>query len=125
MSNFLYPLVYFRIRNSDKFRMDLLPSLLLALILTAVVAFVPGVNFFGQGGVLPNLAMLTAALTGFYVAALTAAATFQNADLDHKIEDGALYLPVSDDDGKTTLEALTRRQWVCIMFGFLAFSAMA
>lgn len=116
MNRLLYPLLYFGIKNRAKLLLDLIPPIVLAGAGTLLLTLIEGVNFFGYGGVLANVMGLTAALTGFFVAALTAAATFQNPDLDHKIENGALVLR-----GRK----LSRREWVCHMFGYLAFSAMA
>jgi hypothetical protein len=115
MTHIFAGLRYFQVENWTKFYIDLLPTWLLALVATGVLVILSGVNFFAAGGVLANLGGLTAALTGFYVAALTAAATFENKDLDVQIANGP---------PKLNGEALTRREWVTTIFGYLSVSAM-
>ena len=63
---------------------------------------------------------LASTLTGFYVAALVLAATFttENGDLDKPIEVGPVSLVDQEDQ---TARKLSRREYVCIMFGYLSF----
>ena len=124
MRKILYPFKYFRLVNNEKRFIDFVPTLLLALIILAPFLLLPKANFFGIGGFLANLILLTAALTGFYVAALVAAATFAHPDLDKTIRSGPIALITRDSDGKRVAEALSRREFTTMMFGFLAFSAM-
>jgi type IV secretory pathway VirB6-like protein len=57
------------------------------------------------------------------VAALVAAATFSHPDLDKVISAGRIALITKDVDGRKISEALTRREFVCTLFGYLSFSA--
>jgi hypothetical protein len=67
---------------------------------------------------------LSSALTGFYVAALTAAATLSNPDLDKVIRSGSIALVTHDVNGREISEFLTRRAFACSIFGYLAYAAM-
>lgn len=124
MWRLLYPLRYFHIDNPEKRRIDAFATIAIAAILACTFIFVPGAVFFGQGGFLDKLIVLTSGLTGFYVAALVAAATFSHPDLDKVITVGPLALVTKDADGKRISEALTRREFVCTVFGYLAFLAL-
>lgn len=122
MWRLLYPLSYLSLTNSEKRHIDLWPTLLLAAIIAAPFAFISHSNFFH--GFLDRTLLLTSALTGFYVAALVAVATFPNDDMDKVITVGAVTRKVKDADGETDTEHLTRREFSCAIFGYLAFSAL-
>lgn len=68
--------------------------------------------------------LLTVALTAFYVAALVAVATFSHPDLDKTISVGVIALVSKDDDGKRIQEHLSRREFACYIFGYLAFASL-
>jgi hypothetical protein len=120
-----YPLRYFALVNNEKRHIDLWPTLVLALALTAPFVILPETGFFHANGFLDKLLTLTSALTGFYVAALVAAATFQHPDLDKTITAGPIALVRKGDDGQRVTELLTRREFACTIFGYLAFSTLA
>jgi hypothetical protein len=125
MWRLLYPLRYFRIENSEKRRIDAVATIVIAILVSSPFIFIHGAVFFGQGGFLDKLVILTSGLTGFYVAALVAAATFAHPDLDKTITAGPLALVTKDADGNRIREALTRREFVCTIFGYLAYLALA
>lgn len=120
----LYPIQYFRLSNADKRRIDLIPTVVLAAVIAAPFIFLSGVSFFHANGFLDKILTLTAALTGFYVAALVAAATFFNPDMDKPIRSGPVELITKDADGSINREALTRREFACMIFGYLAASTL-
>lgn len=124
MWRLFYPLRYFRLVNEEKRHIDLWPTLLLAILLALPFILLPGATFFHIGGFLDKLLVLTAALTGFYVAALVAAATFSHPDLDKVFKAGPVALVTRDADGQKIREHLTRREFVCTIFGYLAFSSL-
>lgn len=124
MWRLVYPLRYFRLVNSEKHRLDLIPTLILGLLLASVFVFLPGASFFKPDGFLDKLLNLTSALTGFYVAALVAAATFDHPDLDKVIKSGPIALITTNEDGKRVQELLTRREFTCTVFGYLAFATL-
>ncbi len=123
MWRLFFPLRYFALINSEKRHLDLWPTLLLTAVLATPFIAIPGASFFQSGGFLDKLLVLTSALTGFYVAALVAAATFPRGDLDKPITLGAISLPMKID-GEKVVANLTRREFACTIFGYLAFSAM-
>lgn len=125
MWRLFYPLRYFSLVNNEKRHIDLWPTALLAVILATPFVFVPGAIFFSPNGFLDKLLTLTTALTGFYVAALVAAATFSHPDLDKTIRVGSIALVRKGDDGVRIQDLLTRREFACTIFGYLAFATLA
>jgi hypothetical protein len=125
MQKLLFPLRYFLLENPEKKLIDVWPPLAMGMLLLLVFRLGSGANFFGSGGFLNNVINLTSSLTGFYVTALVAAATFSHPDLDKVIEHGKVFLSEKDGAGGKSRVALTRREFACIIFGFLSFSTMA
>lgn len=123
MWRIVFPLRYFRIHNTEMGHINLWPTLVLAAVIALPFLIVPGASFFRDHGFLDKLLALTSALTGFYIAALVAAATFTHDDLDKVIVLGSVSLPLKVD-GEVVEKPLTRRQFACAIFGYLAFSAM-
>lgn len=124
MWRLFYPLRYFSLINNEKKHIDFWPTLALAVILALPFIIIPGSNFFAEGVFLDKLLGLISALTGFYVAALVAAATFTHPDLDKTIHVGAIALVTKDQDGHLIQELLTRREFACTVFGYLAFATL-
>ncbi len=122
MWRLLYPLRYFRLVNATKGWLDAL-AIPLAVLLAAPFWLFPGAIFFSSGGFLDKILALTSALAGFYVAALVAAATFAHPDLDRVITIGPVYERRSYD-GESELEPLTRREFSCVIFGYLSFGSL-
>ena len=122
MWRLFYPFRYFRLDNAEKRRLDLWPTVVLAVLIATPFLVGPGANFFGTNGFLDKLILLTGPLTGFYIAALVAAATFGHPDLDKTIQSGPIALITKDMDGQRVRELLTRREFACTIFGYLAFS---
>jgi len=123
MWRLFYPLRYFALVNNEKRHLDLWPTILLAAIIATPFIVFSGGSFFRPKGFLDKLLTLTSALTGFYVAALVAAATFNHPDLDKTIQSGPIVLLTKDADGHKVAEHLSRREFVCTIFGYLAFAA--
>lgn len=124
MWKFIYPLRYFRLRNPEKTVLDLFPTLIIAIIITIPFCLLDGASFFRSNGLLDKFLNLAGALTGFYIAALVAAATFSHPDLDKTIKSGPVFLVERDIDGKSIQVALTRREFACTIFGYLSFLAL-
>jgi hypothetical protein len=93
-----------------------------SVYIIAVLAYSRYILFY-PNGFIDRLLTLTSALTGFYVAALVAAATFNHPDLDNVIKSGPIALITKDSDGHNISEFLTRREFICTIFSYLAFSA--
>jgi hypothetical protein len=120
---FTSPFNYMRLideRGARLFWRDLLPVVLLALVLTAPFLFFPNVNFSRPSGFVDRMGSLASVLAGFYIAALVAVATFAASlgDIDEKITNGKIYL------GSLGGDELSRREYVCAIFGFLSFLAL-
>jgi hypothetical protein len=122
MWRLFYPFRYFWLDNAEKRHLDLWPTLALTVLIAAPFVLAPGVSFFGPSGFLDKLLLLTGPLTGFYIAALVAAATFTHPDLDKTIQSGPIALVTKDADGKKIRDLLTRREFACMIFGYLAFN---
>lgn len=100
--------------------------LLAALVIYIVLAYlVPNLNFFGVDGFIDRVGSLTSTLTGFYVAALVAAATFasSHADLDQEITIGPIHQNFVSN-GEIERDQLTRREYVCAIFGYVSLLAL-
>lgn len=125
MNYFLYPLRYLKLVDEHGralYRRDAL--LLIALTLILSLPFIAtDANFFSQSGFLERVGSFSSVLTGFYVAALVAVATFavQSADLDKEITVGRITYPESKYEDSFNL---TRREYVCAIFGYLAFASL-
>lgn len=123
MYRLFYPLRYFRLRANGKAHLDFIPTVVLTAIVAGPFLLFGGV-FFAPDGFLDKLINVTAALGGFYVAALVAAATFAHEDLDKVIKSGPIAL-VTHENGQRITEFLTRREFACTIFGYLAFISIA
>jgi hypothetical protein len=99
-------------------------SALFAFIVLATVLILPNFNFFGRDGLLPGINGLFQILPGFYVAALAAIAVFDGRprgyDLDSAWNDAPPTLSQIGDNDKI----ITRRHFLALMFGYLAFSSL-
>lgn len=124
MWRLLIPLRYFSLRNGEKTLIDIVGTALIATAILIPYLLVPDASFFRTGGLLDKLAALTATLTGFYVAALVAAATFTHSDLDKEMVSGAVFMPTKQQDGSVRLIRLTRRELACAIFGYLSFASL-
>lgn len=77
-------------------------------------------NLYGGGGVVEALNSLLPIMIGFYVAALAAVATMDREMLDEEIQGSQVTLRRMYQ-GKQITENLTRRRFLCYMFGYLSF----
>lgn len=116
----LSPLRYWAIQHPVKRRWDLYLPALGSLALTATLLFWPSVpSPYGAGGFLSSLQNLFAILGGFFVSALTLVATSPTA---------ALLKPLAGNP-KVKLAGesvpLTRQRFLCLLFGYLAFSSFS
>lgn len=74
-------------------------------------------NVISEDGLIDRIGQLTSVLTGFFVAALVAisAFTIENSALDEEITVGKVF----DSNPEEGPRGLTRREYVCYMFGYL------
>ena len=121
MDKIFFPLRYLALVNPEKRRVELITTISIATLLSGPFLMLVGTNFFHPNGFMDKLLTLTSCLTGFYIAALVAAATFNLSDLDNPIRFGNVYIVRRDHDGVKIQENLSRRQLVCHIFGYLSF----
>ncbi len=120
---FTSPFKYLRLRNERGTRLafrDLLPVLIITAIFSAPFILLDQVNFFRPTGFVDRIGSLAAVLAGFYIAALVAVGSFSASigDLDSPITNGKIFLHKNDDT------SLTRREYICAVFGFLSFLSL-
>jgi hypothetical protein len=112
LSRLVAPLAYLRVTHPTKRVYDYWLPLCVGSIAAAVIVF-GGVkiNVFGEYGTVHGINQLLQLLVGFYVAALAAVATFNGEHMDEFTAGDPLYLGDAQ---------LTRRRFVCLLFGHLA-----
>jgi len=111
------PLDYIKIKSagSEKVLLDIYFPLIFAIISCVGMSAYPSVvPMLGDHGFVANLNGLLQTLTGFYVGALAAVATFPNPTMDQKTDN--LFL-----DG----DLVVRRLFIAKLFAYLAFVAFA
>ncbi|VXD07763.1 conserved membrane hypothetical protein [Sphingomonas sp. T1] len=124
--SFFYPLFYLRLRDVSGVhivRRDIIAMFVVTAILCTPFILLPQANYFLKDGFLDKVATFSAVLIGFYVAALIAIATLSSsfADLDRIITSGVIRKPPVDG---VKGDKLTRREYVCYMFGYMAFVSL-
>ena len=111
----------FRVRHSEKRFFDVfLPAILTAITIGAVYLLDLKVVAFGDAGLITNLQSLTSILTGFFIAALAAVATFPSPDMDKIMPGKDPMLLKRKVKGHEQSEPLTRRRFLSLMFGYTA-----
>ncbi|ELB2267901.1 hypothetical protein M2H05_22795 [Vibrio vulnificus] len=111
------PLIYLQIKHKQKFYIDWVLPVVIGAILTTIFFFSPvQIKLLGQGSLISLVNGLLQILIGFFVASLAAVATFQREGLDDVMVGTSPTLK-----GKK----ITRRQFVCYMFGYLALVSIA
>jgi hypothetical protein len=121
------PLRYLRLRDEGGrllLTRNLFATLLLAALFSLPFLVVSTSNYFHKDGFIDKLGSFSSVLTGFYVAGLLAVATFSAklGDLDTPMDVGPAILPKGAPDEKDI--HLTRREYVCTIFGYLAFLSL-
>jgi hypothetical protein len=127
MTLFGFPFRYLLLQDGARkplYRRDIIGISLTTLVVATPFILIPGANFFHKDGFIDKIGAFSSVLTGFYIAGLIAVTTFPlNKDgLDKIIDVGPIQFPSSDDSDP---DWLTRREYVCAMFGYLAFMSLA
>lgn len=122
----LTPLRYLRLRDERGRRLlmrNLIATAAVTLMFTLPFLIASHANYFHKDGFVDKVGAFSSVLTGFYVAGLLAVATFSEklGGLDAPIEVGKIILKTSGEPD----QFLTRRQYVCTIFGYLAFLSLA
>ena len=131
MSPFTFPLRYLRLVNEKRQLLvlrDIWGVVSLAAILSVPFIFTDA-NYFSAGGFLDKFGSFAGVLTGFYVAGLLAVATFASSSsgMNDVIKDGPIIEPIKSEKGgveQSEDRRLSRRQYVCVLFGYLAFVSL-
>jgi hypothetical protein len=112
LSRLLKPMAYLQVRHRAKNYYDYWLPLAGGTVVGIAVLFGGiHVNVFGEYGIVHGINQLLQLLVGFYVAALAAVATFQGPGMDEFTAGDPLFL------GQ---QQLSRRRYVCLLFGHLA-----
>lgn len=114
------PLRYWRVHHPTKTLWDFVFPVVGSVVLTALLLMSPKiVSPFAEKGYLAGLQNLYAILGGFFVAALTLLSTAETRALSQPLS-GSPSPRFGNERG-----ALERRRFLCLLFGYLAFSAFA
>ncbi|MDR6146148.1 hypothetical protein QE363_001941 [Sphingomonas sp. SORGH_AS870] len=142
------PLNYLRLVDYRRVRLiyqNITAHLVLFILFSAPFLIFEKANFFHKDGFIDKLGSFSSVLTGFYVAGLLAVATFgEHGTNDKPITVGPIILPKRrhhllgwrrnanpsggesefEDDDLADDQHLSRREYVCYMFGYLAFASL-
>ena len=112
---------YIRIRHPEKIKYDLYYPLLLAVLFCVIFGLLPAApKIFNDQGLIKHITGMLQILTGFYIASLAAIATFNKEGMDSKMQGEPPKL-TTWRFGRTEVVELTRRRFLCLMFGYLSF----
>ncbi|HCB3234482.1 hypothetical protein [Citrobacter amalonaticus] len=114
------PLSYLRIKHEEKGWYDYKIPFLVAVVATiGYHCNADKISLVGTNGLLLQVNGLLQVLIGFYIAALAAVSTFSNATIDEVMAGDPPTLVEKFRGEKFEVE-LTRRRFVCYLFGYLA-----
>lgn len=117
----LTPLTFLRLQSLDLRAYQWTIPIVLTLLGLAGFYLLPSKPpLFSEKGLVNTINGLLNTLIGFYIAALAAVATFNNAALD-KVMKGRPPTLVTYRQGEKNVEQLTRRRFLVILFGYCAF----
>lgn len=116
----LRPFDYLRIKHEIKDRYDFIYPGIISFVLTISFFYLPVTpQIFGQEGLITSVVSTIQILTGFYIASLAAIATFNKDGLDDVMR-GTPPTLAATKQGRTIKVPLTRRKFLCLLFGYLA-----
>ena len=116
-------LAWWRVRHAALARINFGWTPFAAAVCAITVWLAPGsLNIFGAGGVVYQVNGLIPVLAGFFVASLAAIATFNRPSLDDVMGGIAPSVVLT---GSRDAERLTRRRFLCMLFGYLAGASIA
>ncbi|EHZ8148970.1 hypothetical protein K6R34_002843 [Salmonella enterica] len=114
------PLSYLRIKHEEKGWYDYkIPFIVAAVVTFGYFFSADKISLVGTNGLLLQVNGLLQVLIGFYIAALAAVSTFSNATID-EVMAGEPPTLVETFRGEKFEVELTRRRFVCYLFGYLA-----
>ncbi|EOI5817279.1 hypothetical protein ACMS1A_004212 [Cronobacter dublinensis] len=114
------PLSYLLIKHDEKNWYDFKIPFAVSLIVTIVYHYHANkIGLISSNGLLLQVNGLLQVLIGFYIAALAAVATFSSQSIDEVMAGDPPTL-VEKFRGQKIIVELTRRRFVCYLFGYLA-----
>lgn len=114
------PLSYLRIKHEEKDWYDYkIPFAVSFLLTIAYYCLANKISLIETNGLLLQVNGLLQVLIGFYIAALAAVSTFSSPSIDEVMAGSPPTLVEKFRGQKITVE-LTRRRFVCYLFGYLA-----
>lgn len=117
----LTPLTFLRLQSPDlRAYQWTIPAILTLLGLAGFYVLPIKPPLFTDKGLVNTINGLLTTLIGFYIAALAAIATFNNATLDNVMKGRSPTL-IGFRQGEKIEEQLTRRRFLVILFGYCAF----
>lgn len=123
MWRLLVPLKYLRISHPEKIKFDLVfPFVFACLFFLPVFSSAFRADALKGIDVLGRSSDLMSILTGFFVASLAAVATFGGEEMNELMPGKK---PVLLPQSVGPPEHLTRRRFLCFLFGYLAFTSLA
>ena len=119
----LTPLKYLRIRHHTKIVYDwIIPGVLTSLTIAPLYLVSSGESTIIYKYLISSIRELIQILVGFFIAALAAIATFNDPKVDEVMAGDS---PPKLADSSGHLLPLTRRRFLCFLFGYLAFISLA
>ena len=115
------PFSYLSIEHKQKWVVDWLYPLILAMATSAIIFTLKGQGklvLYADGALIAKILGFVQSLPGFYIAALAAVATFNKTDIDKTMPAPAPKLDIVVQGKKVEIE-MTRRRFLCSMFAFL------
>ncbi|OIQ52223.1 hypothetical protein BerOc1_00697 [Pseudodesulfovibrio hydrargyri] len=123
-SRLLRPLNFLRIKFTNKNRYCFLLPILFSIAFTFILALNPNqIAIFGDNGFLKMASGILQLLTGFFIASLAAVASFNKGELDEYMSGNCPTLQAKEN-GSTEPRKLTRRRFLCYLFGYLSFTSL-
>jgi len=123
-SRLFKPIDYLRVRHPAKWKYDLILPIGLTLGMFFLVTVMPiKPNILGKDGLIVLINNLMGILVGFFVASLAAVSTFNKEGMDKVIPGTPMTLRVKESSAVKNIK-LTRRRYLCLLFGYLAFMSL-
>jgi hypothetical protein len=124
----LTPMRYLRIRQGiSLFKSKAVYDWVLPMLISIPATYIGykySIGIFSEKGVIGGFQKLLEILVPFYIAALAAVATFARDGLDEPLKGHAATVSIRHSNGMWVEHVLTRRQFICYLFGYLAFLSL-
>lgn len=125
LNQMLQPLSYLAIRHPQKWKVDWLFPVVIALVCTGLSISDGWISdVYRAGGPVSMLLGFFSSLPGFYIAALAAIATFGRNDIDNVLPEPTPTVKLVTR-GENVLVKLTRRRFLAMLFAFLTCESIA